>query len=78
MTNNISSFSSFRKKVVLISILKKSNIQHNKWEKNCLCGLIQLVWLPRTGAATGTGHGGSEGLPDGRGKEGRAWSDAER
>lgn len=33
LTNNISSFSLFRKKVVLIPILKKSNIQHNKWEK---------------------------------------------
>ena len=33
MTNNISSFSLFRKKAVLIPILKKSNIQHNKWEK---------------------------------------------
>lgn len=33
MTNNISSFSLFRKKVVLITIQKKSNIQHNKWER---------------------------------------------
>lgn len=31
LTNNISSFSLFRKKkLVLIAILKKSNIQHNK------------------------------------------------
>lgn len=33
MTNNISSFSLFRKTVVLISIQEKSNIQHNKWER---------------------------------------------
>lgn len=27
---------------------------------------------------TGTGHDGSEGLPDGRGRVGRAWSGAGR
>lgn len=32
MTNNISSFSLFRKKAVLIPIVKKSNIQHNTWD----------------------------------------------